>query len=287
MGISLDMYRQTIGSFQFRAPKQKKSSFKTSTNSKFWKGKCTSIPEIFYRLVIYVIIFSCAKWTLTTWKSNQIYENDMIFLNQRGITWSFTTNNSNKLLHSLNGNRRNLGYKYFVWNCDRGFLSEKKIDDVKVLVEQKKPHLFAIIEANIFRDEGNKNPESVTNLTTSQVLEKFQIQNYYIILPDSWLKHNVARIICYVHNDIKVKKVNLKDDETHLQTVLLEIGFGRATTHLVNMYYREWKSCVTRKSDPASQQEDLQKLINIWARCTNSQKDFSSLGDLNLCSIPN
>ena len=30
--------------------------------------------------------------------------------------------------------------------------------------------------------------------------------------------------------------------------------------------------------------EDLQRLINIWGRCTNSENEFVSLGDLNLCS---
>ena len=200
-----------------------------------------------------------------------------------GVTYSFESS-SNKLMHSLNGNRRNLGYKYFVWNCDRAFLSDNKIEDVKVFVEQRKPHVFSIIEVNIYRNEVNKDLESKSQFSTEQVLERFQIQDYNIVLPDSWMKHGVARIICYVHVDIKAKKVKLTDDESHIQAILLEVGFGQASTHLVCMYYREWKSFVTGKSDPASQNEDLQKLLNIWARCTNSGKDFASLGDLNLCS---
>ena len=36
----------------------------------------------------------------------------------------------NKLCHILYGNRRNFGYKYFSWNCDRGLLSKNKIEDV-------------------------------------------------------------------------------------------------------------------------------------------------------------
>ena len=121
-------------------------------------------------------------------------------------------------------------------------------------------------------------------MSTYQVFEKLKIEDYDIILPESWYKHGIARILCYVHSDINAKNVKLKDDESHLQSILLEVGFGKSATHYVNFYYREWKSGVTKKNDQASQLEDLNKLINIWARCTSTGKDFSSLGDLNLCS---
>ena len=41
---------------------------------------------------------------------------------------------------------------------------------------------------------------------------------------------------------------------------------------------------VTGKDDQSSQLEDLKKHINIWAQCTNTNKDFISLGDINLCA---
>ena len=311
MGISINAYRQVIGSFQFRKQKKVKfissgwkSSSEANIKSKLRITKPIKLCEIILGLVAWAFILFIVHsdvWnpckiekgeniirnlSTTTGISQNCTPFNLIEMlhNQRGITFSFETNEINKLMHSLHGNRRNLGYKYFVWNCDRAFLSENKIEDIKLLAEQRKPHAFSIIEANIFRDEDNKDLESKTNFSTQQVLDKFQIQDYDIILPDSWKKHNVARIICYVHIDIKVKKVQLNEDESHLQNVLLEVGFGRSTTHYVSMYYREWKSCVHGRRDPASQQEDLQKTIDIWTRCTNSDKDFVSLGDLNLCA---
>ena len=314
MGISLASYRQVIGSFQCRGQKNAKiihtgwkSSPETEARSKLKCSECIKISEILLGLACWTTIFIIANGGL--WASPQttkpalqiceslskhqvhyvslacikITESFGLFHRKGGINYSFEAN-TNKLVHSLTGNRRNLGYKYFVWNCDRAFLSDNKMEDIKVFVEQKKPHVFSIIEVNIQRNEENKNLESKSQLSTEQVLDQFHIQDYNIILPDSWMKHDVARIICYVHSDIKAKKIQLNDDESHLQTVLLEIGFGRASSHLVCMYYREWKSYVTGKSDSQSRQEDLQKLLNIWARCTSSGKDFVSLGDLNLCS---
>ena len=314
MGVSIDSYRQKIGSFQFRKQNKpkiitrgwKSSLSEANAKSKLKITKPTTLCEIISGLAVWLFILSAANrelwdttqivnptniigniststnlWTLTNLKLIENYE----YLNSHsGTSLSFQMGGINKLMHSLNGNRRNLGYKYFTWNCDRAFLSENKIEDIKIFVEQKKPHVFSIIETNIFRNEENNDLENKTHLSTQQVHEKFQIQDYNIILPDSWIKHNVARIICYVHSDIKAKKINLLDNESHLQNILLEIGFGRATTHLVSMYYREWKSFVHGRNDAASQHEDLQKSINIWARCTNSGKDFISLGDLNLCS---
>ena len=253
MGISIDAYRQVIGSFQFRNQKKAKlissgwkSASEANIKSKLRITKPIKLCEILLGLVAWAFILSIVHsdvWnqckiekgenlirnlSTTAGKSQNVAHFNFIEIlhNQRGITFSFETTEINQLMHSLNGNRRNLGYKYFVWNCDRAFISENKIEDVKIFVEDKKPHAFAIIEANIYRNEDNKDLESKTQFSTQQVLEKFQIQDYDIILPDSWMKHSVARIICYTHKDIKAKKVDLDNDENHLQSVILEIGFG-------------------------------------------------------------
>ena len=84
---------------------------------------------------------------------------------------------NNKLCHSLNGNRRNLGYNYFMWNCDRGLLSENKIEDIKFFVEKRNTHIMAGIEVNLTRNEQNIKFDSTNQLSTNQVLEKFQIDN--------------------------------------------------------------------------------------------------------------
>ena len=69
-----------------------------------------------------------------------------------------------------------------------------------------------------------------------------------------------------------------------MQSILLEIGYGRAKTHLVNLYYREWKSCVTGKQSQEDQFKDLELLMKVWRRASDENKDFIASGDMNLCS---
>ena len=102
-----------------------------------------------------------------------------------GMNWMYCNRGPNSLAHSLNGNRRNIGYNYFLWNCDRGIISENKLDDIKNFAAKKKPHVMAILEVNIIHNENNRNPESKLEFSTKQVLEKFKVDDYRIILPDS------------------------------------------------------------------------------------------------------
>ena len=147
------------------------------------------------------------------------------------------------------------------------------------------PHIISVTEINISKNENNYNDASKTNFSTEQVHKIFQIPGYEIILPASWQLHGTARILVYVHEEIKYKVCELDDDEKHLQTVTLEVGFGRASKHYVNVYYREWKSLVTGENSTAAQEADLKKLINIWHRATTTNKDFVALGDMNLCAL--
>ena len=190
----------------------------------------------------------------------------------------------NKLCHIIYGNRRNVGYKYFSWNCDRGFISKKKHEDVKVFAERHKPHVMNIIEMDLRRNELNTNHKSTNELSTEQVNERFRIEGYRILLPASWKIYDKARILVYVSEEIRAKVIEPKKEEDHLQSILLEIGYGRSKTHMVNLYYREWKSCVTGRESQEDQYRDLENLMNVWRRASDSDKDFISCGDMNLCS---
>ena len=62
-----------------------------------------------------------------------------------GLKWSYGLS-VNKLNHILNGNRRNVGYKYFSWNCDRGLIGKNKIDDIRIFAAKYKPSVKLICE---------------------------------------------------------------------------------------------------------------------------------------------
>ena len=139
-------------------------------------GRKTSPPEIFFQPCR--MSWSYAKCFHPTGRKPSFQET---FLQPCGISWSYT-NNGNKLTHALSGNKK-VGYKYLAWNCDRGFLSERKIDDLKVAINRHKPHLVGVSEIDLHRNENNLDHFATNYLSTEQLNEKLQIQGYKIFLP--------------------------------------------------------------------------------------------------------
>ena len=127
-------------------------------------------------------------------------------------TGGFNMKKHNKLCHIIFGNRTNIGYKYFSWNCDRALLQQKKIEDIKLIANRHKPHFMGISEVDLKRNENNNDLRNNNEMSTEQLHDKFNIEGYNIILPDSWIKHNKARIFIYVNNKLNAKIINLKDN---------------------------------------------------------------------------
>ena len=208
-----------------------------------------------------------------------------LFFQPSGMSWSYPSS-GNKLAHALNGNKRNIGYKYLAWNCARGFLSENKIDDLKIAINRHKPFLIGVSEVDLRRNDNNSDLFAKNNLTTEQLHQKLQIQGYTIFLPKSWETLGKARVIAYAKDDLKVTQMYPQDQSyEHIQNITLEVGFGRSKTHFCNFYYREWTSCKNGRKDMSNQQDDLDLLLDIWRNCTDKDdKDFIAMGDMNLCS---
>ena len=299
MGVDIENYRQKIGNFQ---PSCKKHKIKSGINRKqlnffldqFMKSKRKEINgwDFFigmgFYLVIFILISGYGENINSGCTNNKLTmdENMITFSNQSNSNFFWMTSKQiNKACHILEGNKRNPGYKYFSWNCDRAFLSGNKLEDLKCYAFRHKPHLICASEVNLVRNEENRNEKSTNQFSSEQVEKVFRIPGYSIILPESWLLYDKARIILYINDELNYKICGLKDGEKHLQTITLEVGFGKSSKHFVNFYYREWKSVVTGNKSEADQVQNLKKLMNIWQRCTETNKDFVSLGDMNLCAL--
>ena len=256
MAICIESYRARIGTYVPNKSKTKK--FYQNVNKKRKSTKQSSIHLWLALISIIIIPYLGLKWPYPSFKGN--------------------------LEHYIYGNKRNCGYKYFSWNCDRGFISKHKIEDVRIFAEKHKPHFIAISEIDLRRNELNKNEENNNELSSAQIKDKFRLEGYQIFLPNSWEAHGKARIMVYVKDEVKVRQENLRNDEKHIQTVLLEVGFGRSRSHLASFYYREWKSCVMGESSKEFQCTYLSQLMDVWRRCTDRNKEFVALGDMNLCS---
>ena len=103
------------------------------------------------------------------------------------------------------------------------------------------------------RDESNQNYESTTIFSSKRLEEVLAIPGYKIILPASWERHNVARVVVYVQDELKVETKPPQEGADHIQSKTIELGFGRAKKHCFNFYYRG------NKEDKA---EDLSLLLN-------------------------
>ena len=298
MGVSLKIYRQRIGCFSNNCLNKKTLKFKSTA--------ARNHSSLFMLKIIRILLISSVCFYLAAEsdfqpsgissyqpKSQSVCSfhpcgfwrfNTEAPLQPSGISWSYL-NDGNKLSHALQGNKRNPGYTYLAWNCARGFLSERKIDDLKITINRHKPHLIGISEIDLFRKENNSDLFATNNFSTEQLQEKLAITGYRIFLPKSWETLGTARIIVYAKDDLKIQHLYPQDAcYDHVQNITLEVGFGRSKTHFCNFYYREWTSCKTKRSDPKSQNEELELLLDIWRNSTKDNKDFVALGDMNLCA---
>ena len=299
MSISTQQYRIKIGINYFRADKKprklkSKQAPLKSTKMKTPNTKPSLIIVIAILLLLYPslsqpkknetssrIIYTPALASIITQSTLQA---DLVY--PCGISWNITGLSTNKLQKIINGNRRSLGYKLAVWNCGGGLLGpagpSNKLEDIKMLIENKKPHVLGIIETDLFSPESNHRRTCKFDSTTVRSL--LYVPGYSLEFPSTWHSHGQARILVYVSNDIKycIKDSQHQND---LPSITLEVGLGRARKTIVNYYYREWTGGVSGESSSTAQQERLANQITVWKELLTQGKDFISLGDANLCAL--
>ena len=202
------------------------------------------------------------------------------------LCWSYCCV-SNALVHSLNGNRR-FAYRIGCWNCRKKLISSNSFDtnkltDIKAYFARNDPHVFAIIESDLFgvNSACNRNQK----FTTEEVHSKLQIEGFHIVLPKSGECHGLARIIVYVKDEVKAKVVDDHLVNSDLQSLSLEVGLGREKKTLVNFFYREWKGCVSKLNCQASQIQRLIRQIDHWKQLSASNNDVLVMGDANVCAF--
>ena len=63
-------------------------------------------------------------------------------------------NSLNKNTHTVNGNLKNSSLKLLHWNKGPSYL-HNKIDHVKYIMDEHKPHIFSLSEANFIISRNN------------------------------------------------------------------------------------------------------------------------------------
>ena len=186
MEISLQQYRISIGTYlKSGLPKHGNKLRKNKNNLKISK---LPISQFFICLLIACLITNAA-WISNHYMEPHCMESESstcmkpfpqrpqeFNMTLQYVTWASSSCLSiNKLCHILFGNRRNLGYKYFFWNCDRGFLSKNKIEDVKQVVSRHKPHFLGISEVDLTRNESISHDNESNNISARESINKSSI----------------------------------------------------------------------------------------------------------------
>ena len=151
----------------------------------------------------------------------------------------------------------------------------RKMNDIKSLIEQHKPHIFGLAEANV---QINHN------------MDELQIPGYTLHLTSSIsnpVLGNVARVVVYTSKSITVRRRPDLEDPL-LQLISLEAGLPgkRKTIYMVG--YRQWK--LAGQTDDTSstviaQEDRWKRLLSKWETALAEGKEVISVMDANLDAI--
>ena len=185
-------------------------------------------------------------------------------------------NMSNKAYHIKYGNRargqRARGIKIISWNKGSAHLINR-IEVIKQLTVDYKPHILALQEAEISQD---------TDIT------KLQIQGYHLYTDPIHRNGGNSRTCVYVHSDLTVKQ---RPDLESQDLSLISLTVGRPRQRKFNFlaFYRQWSvqgldSSETELSRKVpSQAERFQSLTELWA-ASIAERETISASDTNLSS---
>ena len=150
---------------------------------------------------------------------------------------------ANKLQHSINRNRQRKGIKNCTWNCNKGLVDNlgkatSKLGDVNYFILTNKLEVMAINEAGLH----GKRSQTIhtTPMTTSNFHLELAIPGYKILLPDSRVHHNIARILIYVKSDINIELVRTQTFTTDLQLITFMARKGADARTVFSYFYREF-----------------------------------------------
>ena len=189
MGISNQDFRVRIGMFQNTNMKSR-NKFKCEP-TKLKVKSCLSTVAIYLSILL---IVNClllnpsdgVKTRNTNFKSNLkkcLIKTEDLMTNQT-FCWSQYGLSINKIQKIINGNRRVVEYKLAVWNCSRGLVQDgfsNKLVEIKQFIELKKPHCFAVIEADIYGLQCQKRRHR--KYSTAEIKEKLKLMDIILNFP--------------------------------------------------------------------------------------------------------
>ena len=286
MGISLQLYRITIGTFVPNQIQKKRKSVSRKKSS--FLVSCVYILCLLLLNTAFLEPFSlskigekiCVQKNKCFAKPNRMPHPSFIGIINNGLvesydnlkfdTYSGFVTDGNFIARYINGNRIDKGLKIAHWNLGSAHL-KNKMHEIETLVADIHPHLLGISESNHFKCQ---NIESVMlpdyDLITALTLENPNLE--------------VSRIVIYKHKSV-VAKIR-KDLMSNLfSSIWIEVGLPKKKKILVCHFYREHQYLRQKDLSSLSSAEQLNRwliFLDQWERALATGKECMVLGDCNI-----
>ena len=270
MGVTLQVYRQRIGTFQPTVFKQIQARSSSSPCSMTKAG-----------ILSILLILSCA------FMSTQFSINNVQTSISKASTHNFNFNLSSKIQDApswVSGKDRNFyarmtygnraqrghGIKIMHWNKGPSFLQNKH-DEIATIIGGHKPHVLGLSEANLKRDHDLTLVQHEDyNLHTCPSIDNPQL--------------NISRVVVYTHKSVVVKRRHDLEDST-VSAIWLEAGLPRQKKILICHAYREWRYLGQGDDSSSTVTAQLSRwctLLNMWEQALLEGKEVILMMDANL-----
>ena len=150
----------------------------------------------------------------------------------------------NRKKRSINGNRNVI--KLTAWNKG-GMDLEMKIDEIKVIIEEKKPQILIVNELNL-------NIESDYNITN--------IKGYNFEIDQLYEKNGIGRTGMWIDENMVYERVKTHENDGE-SIVVIKVGYFGKRRFTVTGYYRQWSNVFYNKNhEKISNKEQDEKFHN-------------------------
>ena len=171
------------------------------------------------------------------------------------------------------GNIKRHLMKLMHWNKGSSYL-KNKMDEIEAIVQQQKPHILGLSEANLLVDHD----VSEVNLPEYNLHLCPTIYNRSI---------NASRVVVYTHNSVMVTpRPDLMSNE--VSAIWLEVGFPHKRKFLICNVYREWGHLNQQDKSThtfTAQLERWKILVENWEKALQEGKEVILSGDININSL--
>ena len=199
---------------------------------------------------------------------------------------NFSRKKHNKKMHATKGNKSpRTAIVVWHWNCNKGLLNHlnfptDKVSEIANFISSHNLDILAITEANLHGPKSRTMRANPVNIHT--INNALRIPGYTIHLPDSWPEHQTARIIIYVRDIVTITMISTNNNIKDLPIIAITARKSKEAQTNIVACYREYTGAVSGLNSIQAQTERLNRILDVWRKVEQLNKDTIILGDINL-----